>query len=332
MLRILRTIAFPISLIYALVVLFRNAMYDKGWFRSNQFTTPTICIGNLSVGGTGKTPMIEYLIKLLTGHQVAVLSRGYKRKSKGFLLANEDSKMQELGDEPFQIFKKFPNISVAVDANRTHGIQKLEELVKPKVVLLDDAFQHRKVKPTFSIVLTAYGKLYCDDWYLPTGDLRDSKKEARRAELIIVTKCPEDLSIEQKKMITDQLNPKAHQKVLFCHFAYAPYFTRPNGEHLNWEQISGKKTAVVTGIAFPAPFIDHLKSKNLQFEHLDFGDHHFFTEKEIENLKNFEYVLTTEKDYVRLQGKLSNLYYLEVEHEFSENDRSILQEEILSIV
>lgn len=276
--------------------------------------------------------MIEYLIRLLDGYKVAVLSRGYKRKSKGFLLANEGSEMSEIGDEPFQIFTKFPGIYVAVDGDRTNGIHKLEEIVKPDVILLDDAFQHRKVKPTFSILLTAYGKLYCDDWYLPTGDLRDSKKEARRANLIIVTKCPKELSGEEKKMLVGKLRPKVNQKVLFCHFEYAQYFKNFDGEQLGWERVSGPKTAVVTGIAFPDPFIEHLKSKNLKFEHFDFGDHHFFTEKEIEKLSAFDFILTTEKDFVRLQGKLSNLYYLEVEHQFSTNDRRILKEEVLGIV
>ena len=185
MLQLLRKIAFPISLIYALVVHVRNFLFDTGVFSSKSYRIPTICVGNLSVGGTGKTPMTEYVLRILAERNTAVLSRGYKRKSDGFYLANAKSTVLELGDEPYQIHRKFPEVAVAVDADRRNGIEKLEKLVNPEVIVLDDAFQHRKVKPTFSILLTTYQNLYVDDWYLPTGSLRDAKKEAKRADLII---------------------------------------------------------------------------------------------------------------------------------------------------
>jgi len=177
--QLLRKIAFPISLIYALVVYTRNFLFDIGFLKGKSFKTPTVCVGNLSVGGTGKTPMVEYLIRMLQdSFEVAVLSRGYRRKSRGFVLATEDSKVEDLGDEPFQIKSKFPKIAVAVDADRCNGIKELEDSEHPDIILLDDAFQHRRVKPTFSILLTAFDYLYPNDWYLPTGNLRDSKKEA----------------------------------------------------------------------------------------------------------------------------------------------------------
>ncbi|MGB5498951.1 MAG: tetraacyldisaccharide 4'-kinase, partial [Maribacter sp.] len=172
--QLLRKIAFPISLIYALVVHIRNFLFDVGIFKSNSFHTPTICVGNLSVGGTGKTPMIEYLAEILKErNKVAILSRGYRRKTKGFVLATSDSKVEEIGDEPFQLYSKLSDITVAVDADRCNGIKKLQNIIAPDIILLDDAFQHRKVKPGLSILLTAYDNLYMNDWYLPTGDLRD---------------------------------------------------------------------------------------------------------------------------------------------------------------
>ncbi|TAI48165.1 tetraacyldisaccharide 4'-kinase [Flagellimonas allohymeniacidonis] len=330
--RILRIIAFPISLIYAIAVIARNFLYDIRFFKSKSFDTPIVCVGNLSVGGTGKTPMIEYLVRLLEGYKVAILSRGYKRKSKGFLMADKNSNAQDLGDEPFQMYNKFPEITLAVDANRINGIKNLEKLVQPQLVLLDDAFQHRKVQPTLSILLTTFGKLYKDDWYLPTGDLRDSKREAKRANLIVVTKCPDDLSEENKERITKKLSPRPNQKVLFSHFSYAPSLKSGSGKTLDWNQLLEKKVAVVTGIANPEPFIAHLKSKDFQFQHLEYGDHHDFSTRELERLKAFDMVVTTEKDYVRMKGKLQNLYYLEVEHEFSKSDESVLREELWNLL
>ena len=218
---LLRKILFPFSLGYALVVKARNYFYDIGIKKSTFFDTKTICVGNLSVGGTGKTPMIEYLIEQLKiDYRVAVLSRGYKRKSSGFLLATPKSSVENLGDEPFQIYTKFPEITVAVDADRRNGISILEEHIKPDVILLDDAFQHRKVKAGFNILLTAYGKLYCDDWYLPTGNLRDSRSEVRRADLIIVTKCPTEISETDKEGIRNNLKINTNQSVLFSSLSY----------------------------------------------------------------------------------------------------------------
>lgn len=330
MLQLLRILAFPFSLLYGLVVYLRNRLYDMGFFKSASYKTPIISVGNLSVGGTGKTPMIEYLIRLLPNHKIAVLSRGYKRKSNGFLLADVKSSVGDLGDEPFQIQKKFPEISMAVDANRMNGIQQLESLVRPDIVLLDDAFQHRRVKPKFSILLTAYGKLYVNDWYLPTGNLRDHKGESKRADLIIVTKCPVEISEKEKIRITEKLKPGPYQKVLFCSLAYNNEVKSFSGETLELAALKGKRLAVVTGIASPKPLIAYLESQGLQFEHFEYGDHHYFTDPEIQKFSGFEVILTTEKDYVRLDGKVNNLYYIEVAHHFSEKDHETLREHIIS--
>ncbi|UII76671.1 tetraacyldisaccharide 4'-kinase [Flagellimonas sp. HMM57] len=331
MLQLLRKIAFPFSLIYAIVVHVRNFLFDKGVFTSISYETPTLCIGNLSVGGTGKTPMIEYLVRLLHEHRVAVLSRGYKRKSKGFLLAGSQSSVEDLGDEPFQLHKKFSKVTVAVDADRRNGISKLEELVSPDIILLDDAFQHRRVKPRSSILLTAYTNLFVDDWYLPTGDLRDSKREAKRANIIVVTKCPKALSIGEKQMISEKLKQSSHQKILFSSLKYGANLSSCNGS-LEFSELEGKNIALVTGIASPMPLVNHLKQIGIQFKHFDYADHHYFTKQEIEKLKGFDIVLTTEKDYVRLDGQLPKLFYLEVAHHFNENDHLVLEQVVNGLV
>lgn len=331
MLQLLRKIAFPFSFIYALVVYTRNLLYNIGFFKSIAYKTPTICVGNLSVGGTGKTPMIEYLIRLIDDKKVAVLSRGYKRKSKGFLLAEKKCSVEDLGDEPFQLFKKFPQTVIAVDADRRNGITMLQSMVKPEVILLDDAFQHRKVKPSFSILLTAYDNLFFNDWYLPTGNLRDSKLESRRADIIVVTKCPESLLEDRKISISKKLKPSTNQKVLFCSLKYANSFKNKNGS-IEISELNGKKIALVTGIASPQPLVSHLLNLGIEFKHFEFNDHHYFSDQEISQFKGYDAVLTTEKDFVRLEGKVENLYYLEVAHHFSEEDHNILEQAVLGLI
>ncbi|MEZ4811789.1 MAG: tetraacyldisaccharide 4'-kinase [Allomuricauda sp.] len=330
--RFLRKIAFPFSPVYALVVHIRNFLYDVGFFKSVSFTTPTLCVGNLSVGGTGKTPMVEYLIRLLEGHKIAVLSRGYKRKSTGFLLAGPESTVNDLGDEPYQLFRKFPKISLAVDADRRNGIARLEALVKPDIILLDDAFQHRRVKPSFSILLTAYGNLFVDDWYLPSGTLRDSKKEADRANMVIVTKCPESISDAERTSITRKLRLKSHQSILFSKLRYSDSIQGEGGTIMELSQLKGKEVALVTGIASPRPLLDYLKSKEIESKHFEFGDHHNFTEKEIQSFSHFQIILTTEKDYVRLAGRTKSLYYLEVAHGFDAKDKKMLESAVNGLV
>ena len=216
----LRKILFPLAFLYWLITFIRNWLYDKGIFKSSSFNIPIIAVGNLSVGGTGKTPQIEYLIRLLSdNYKVAVLSRGYKRTTEGFILADENASASSIGDEPFQFYSKFPNIQVAVDANRKSGIENLLQLPnKPDVVLLDDAFQHRKVKAGFYILLTAYDDLFCDDYILPFGNLREPSSGKKRADMIIVTKCPKDLSELAQQKIKEKL--KVKQQVFFTTIQY----------------------------------------------------------------------------------------------------------------
>ncbi len=332
MLRLLRILAFPFSIVYGLIVFVRNLLFDMGVFRSETFRTPLICVGNLSVGGTGKTPMIEYLVRLLAENHIAVLSRGYKRKSNGFLLAGPEHDAKDLGDEPFQMYRKFPNLIVAVDADRRNGIAKLEEMVKPSLILLDDAFQHRKVKPQFSILLTTFDELYVDDWYLPTGNLRDSKGQSKRADLIVVTKGPKDMPLQLRKKIIGKLSPKSHQHVLFAYLNYANTVKSMGSAQYSLEQLMNRNIALVTGIANPKPLLQFLKSKEIAFRHFQYGDHHDFSEKEIVSFQNFDLVLTTEKDYVRLMGKVENLFYLEVEHVFNAEDNKIIENRVKALI
>ena len=313
---ILRKILFPLSLVFGMVVYLRNRLYDWGVLSSKSYNTPIICVGNLNVGGTGKTPMVELLISLLqTDYKVAVLSRGYKRKSKGFILANANSTAEQLGDEPFQIHSKFAQVTVAVDADRQNGIAVLEKEVKPDVILLDDAFQHRKVKPGLSILLTAFDSLYADDWYLPTGNLRDSKGAAQRADILVVTKSPSNLSEAQQLRIKHKLKVKPNQRVLFSYLEYDNVL-RGSGPFKTIDDLKHIKITLVTGIANPKPLVDFLEKNEILLEHLSYKDHHFFTAKELEFLNEKTNVLTTEKDYMRLENKVQGCNYIAIKHAF----------------
>ena len=313
---LLRKIACPVVPIYYLATSIRNKLYDLGLKTSTAFDFPVICVGNLSVGGTGKTPMIEYLIRLFKdNYQVATLSRGYGRKTKGFLLANEQANAEGIGDEPFQFYHKFKgNIQVAVDANRVNGIEQLRLLPEePELILLDDAFQHRKVKAGFTVLLTTYGNLYTKDFVLPTGNLREPKVGANRADIIVVTKCPKPLSIDEKEAILKQINPKDYQHVFFSHIEYSD-------EVISFEKRVKLDTlqdfTLVTGIANALPLVDFLKSKGHRFEHLNFKDHHDFSNQDIERLKEKSTIVTTEKDFVKLKKfdvLKDKLYYLPIE-------------------
>lgn len=315
--KILRYILFPIVPIYFLVTWLRNKLYDFGIFKSIEFDVPTICVGNLTVGGTGKTPMIEYLIRLLKNdHKVATLSRGYKRSTKGFIIADEHSTASTVGDEPFQFYKKFQNVIVSVDSDRRNGIRQLMALKNPpSVILLDDAFQHRKVKSKLNILLTPYDDLYTNDIVLPTGNLREPISGAKRTQAIVVTKCPTSISENEKVKILNSLYPEPEQQVFFSWIYYADSIKNEKGS-LDMEFLSNKNITLVTGIANPKPLLKYLESKDLRFEHLKFGDHHEFSLKEIEELKTKEYILTTEKDFMRLSPYFkgsNNIFYLPIE-------------------
>ena len=297
--KILRYILLPIVPVYYFVTWLRNKLYDLGIKKSVSYSFPVICVGNLSVGGTGKTPMIEYLIHLLKDDfKVATLSRGYKRKSEGFQLANEASSAETIGDEPFQFYSKFKNdILVAVDSDRRNGIKNLET-ERPDVILLDDAYQHRKVKLGFNILLTTYANPYFNDIVLPTGNLREPRNGAKRANIIVVTKCPKTLSENEKRAILKRIAPEKQQHVFFSSITYSDSLFSVN----KTETIDSLQAfTLVTGIANATPLVDFLKGKNLTFEHLNFKDHHNFTKQDISALEKKELLVTTEKDFMRLK-------------------------------
>ncbi|WP_343695506.1 tetraacyldisaccharide 4'-kinase [Flavobacterium sp.] len=317
---LLRKILFPFAILYGFITSIRNFLFDKGILKSKSFDIPVIAVGNLSVGGTGKTPQIEYLIRLLSNkYIVATLSRGYKRKSDGFVLADETSNAEILGDEPFQFYQKFPNVKVAVDANRTNGItQLLLQKVKPQVVLLDDAYQHRKVKAGFYILLTSYGDLYADDFMLPTGNLRESRSGASRANIVVVTKCPKNLSEEKQAEIRLKLKLNCWQQIFFTFIDYDTVIYGKE-EKISVDQIKSESKILLAGIAKPKPFFDYLKNEN--DDCLTFPDHHHFSEADLESIQNKangKKIITTEKDYVRLKDSklVSQLYYLPIKSTF----------------
>lgn len=320
----LRKLLYPFSVIYDGVTLVRNRLYDYGILESTSYEIPIICVGNLNVGGTGKSPMIEYIISVLKNeYRVAVLSRGYKRETKGFLIVEKHHTVSEAGDEPLQFKLKFSEIIVAVDADRRRGIRKLES--QADVILLDDAFQHRKVKPFFTVLLTTYSNLYISDLLLPAGNLRESKRGAKRADVIVVTKCPENLSYSEQQKIQYELRPSVSQHVYFSSIAYATVI-QGRSEVKHFEYLADKEFTLITGIANPDPLVAYLKQLKLKFKHLRFSDHHNFTEKEIENLDKNKIILTTEKDFMRLKNNIqqAELFYLPISTSFLNKEEGFI--------
>lgn len=328
--KFLRKILYPFSLLYGLITSIRNYLYSKHIITSTQFKTPIIVVGNLSVGGTGKTPQIEYLIRLLQNdYKIAVLSRGYKRKSSGFIIADENATAEIIGDEPFQYYLKFPKVIVCVDADRTNAIQQLEALENlPDIILLDDAFQHRRVNAGFNILLTAYDNLYVDDSMLPTGNLRENKFGAKRAHVIIVTKCPYDISEVEQFEITKKLNLTEKQSVFFTTIEYDNELKGVSNSNLT--ELNNTEILLVTGIANPTPLVEYLTNQKIKFKHLKYPDHYQFKEKDIAEINsefkslksNNKIVLTTEKDYVRIFADLQNLQFISIKTKFVKNKTS----------
>lgn len=308
LLRPIRILLFPVSLLYALVVKIRNWCFDKKLLSSTAFNLPIICVGNLAVGGTGKSPMVELLIRTLRSRfEIAVLSRGYKRKTRGYALANESTTALDIGDEPMQFHQKFPDIAVAVGEERIVAIpQLLHDRPDTKAIILDDAFQHRSVRAGMNILLTDYSNLFTRDWWLPSGDLRDAPSSYRRADIIIVTKCPEDLSEEERRAIVLEIGPRSHQRVFFTSICYGePYhITRRTTITIN-DQV---EVLLVTGIANPAPLKRWLDEHSRTYYELEYGDHHIFSIDDLNTVtRRFDgltagnkIILTTEKDAVRL--------------------------------
>ena len=305
----------PLSWLYGLGVGFRNMLFEMGILKSRSYKVPVISVGNITVGGTGKTPHVEYLIGLMKDKaKVAVLSRGYKRKSRGFVLAGQDTTMREIGDEPFQMKQKFPDITVAVDKKRTRGIEKLtsgSDGDSIDVVLLDDAFQHRYVKPGINILLVDYHRLIIYDELLPSGRLREPVKSKDRADIVIVTKCPTDLKPMEFRVITKAMNLYPYQQLYFSTHEYGELMPiGASGEQASpkkLEDLSGKNVFLLTGIASPEQMQLDLQAYTDKIQPLTFPDHHNFSRKDIErineafaSLPSPKLIITTEKDATRL--------------------------------
>ncbi|HEX8461528.1 MAG TPA: tetraacyldisaccharide 4'-kinase [Segetibacter sp.] len=324
-----RILLFPFSLIYGFIIIVRNFLFDKNIIRSVSFDLPIIAVGNLSVGGTGKSPMVEYLINLLrTKQNVATLSRGYKRKTKGYVLAHTETTALEIGDEPMQFHTKFPEIAVAVGEERIVAIPHLlQDRPETNTIILDDAFQHRSVKAGFNILLTESSYLFTRDFFLPTGNLRDQKSSYKRADVIVVTKCPFEMTAEEKIRITKEIKPSARQKVFFTTIQYnAPYHIITRSERAITHE---DEILIVCAIANPKPLKSYLVQYSKSCYELSFSDHHIFSEDDVKEIeKRFEdieaaqkIIITTEKDAVKLlkfKDKLAGLplYVLPVQHQF----------------
>ena len=334
---------YPLSLLYGLITDARNFLFDNGVLKSEEFKIPVICVGNITSGGTGKTPHIEYLIELLRkDFNVALLSRGYKRKSCGFRIAGPSSGVRDIGDEPMQIYRKFPDITVAVDTKRVRGIQNiLKEKPDTSVILLDDGFQHRKVTPGFSILLTEFDRLMIRDSLLPYGNLRESISNTRRADIILVTKSPENISPINRRIISKEIDKAPYQNLYFTSLTYdapKPLFEKVAEELFDFNGKVQEETGIVlvTGIANPRQIAGYLKRNVSEIVHLQFPDHHNFKQADIEKIHNafialkssVKYVITTEKDAARLreftniaEPVRSSFYYIPVRVIFLNNDK-----------
>ena len=340
-----RILLFPFSLLYWLGIAVRNYLYDRQILKSSSFGLPLIGVGNLAVGGTGKSPMVEYLVCLLrTQYKVATLSRGYKRKTKGYALAGENSTALEIGDEPMQFHLKFPDIPVAVGEERLVAIPHLlQDRPDTELIILDDAFQHRAVQAGLNILLTEYNNLFTRDFYLPTGDLRDLKSGYKRADLIVVTKCREDLAEQERQKIVAEIDPLPVQKIFFTSIAYGhPYHFVNKKER---ELTADTELLLVTGIANPRPLKQLLEEKHNGYVMLQYPDHHIFTiddwreigHKFNEIKADKKIILTTEKDAVRLEKFKQEaeglpLYVIPVRHRFLFEEGAVFDNTILQFI
>ncbi len=324
-----RILLLPFALLFGLIVVVRNWLYDKNILKSSSFGLPLICVGNLSTGGTGKSPMVEFLVRHLKGrYNAAILSRGYKRKTRGYALANETTTAIEIGDEPMQFYKKFPDVPIAIGEARLEAIpQLLHDRPGTELVILDDAFQHRAVKAGLNILLTDYGNLFTRDFFLPTGDLRDARSSYTRAHLIVVTKCPAILSEREKESLVAEIAPRPGQQVFFATISYGKPYHITSRSLLSIDEAA--EVLLVTGIANPKPLKQFLEEKIHAYYMMQYNDHHIFSIDDWRDIKNrFEQmgaakklVLTTEKDAMRLlkfSAEIDGMpfYVIPIEHKF----------------
>lgn len=341
---LLRILLLPVSFLYGALMAFRNKLYDWEVLKSYSYKIPIISIGNLSVGGTGKSPHIEFLIsKLKEKCKIATISRGYGRKTKGFLVASEKSSVQEIGDEPFQFKRKFPQVEVLVDEKRNRAIRKIiREKPALDLILLDDAFQHRSVKPGINIILTDYSHLFIDDYVLPSGRLREFRYGAERADIIVVTKSPSVLSPIEIRRIREKLKPQPYQQIYFSYINYLdPKPMNDLAEELSKTHLEIGKFGVllVTAIANPIPINFYLKRYVKELRELKFRDHHFFEDKDYNKIKDKldtflghkKMVIVTEKDSTRFDvEKLKDfpVFYLPINIVFHDDGENEFMERI----
>ncbi len=341
-----RVLLLPFALLYGVIVYVRNWLYNKQYLKSVQFNIPIICVGNLSLGGTGKSPMVEYLLSLLSDeYKIATLSRGYKRRTKGYALAGVNTTALEIGDEPMQFHIKYPSVSVAVGERRIEAIpQLIQDVPDLAAVILDDAFQHPEIAAGLNILLTDYSNLYCDDVFFPTGDLRDERRSAKRAHIIVVTKCPENLAETERDEIIEKLFPDQNQAVFFTSIAYdTPYHIYdPNKQ---WDLSLKDEVLLVCGIANPLPLKEYLHEQTHTYYQISYSDHHIFSIEDLNDIKNkFEQItanskiiLTTEKDAVRLVKYTEELntiplYVLPIKPQFLFNSKEAFNQLVIHYV
>lgn len=352
---ILKSLLIPFSLLYGLIVFIRNLLFDFNILSITEFKIPIISVGNITVGGTGKTPHIEYLITLLKDdYKIATLSRGYKRKSKGYILADKDSTANQLGDEPMQIKRKFPDILVSVDKKRVNGVKNLlksEHGNTLSAVLLDDAFQHRSIKAGLSILLIDYNRPITRDFIMPYGRLRESSQEKDRANIIIVSKSPENMTPIDRRLIVKELDLLPYQSLYFTYLQYGNLQAVFENEAINvineeWEK-DNFSILLVTGIANPKPLREYLETFSDLVEEVKFPDHYSFVPKDLELIKSrFEklegdnkIIITTEKDATRFfdmnitQDVIKErLFFIPLHIKFMNDDKSMFDNQILNYV
>lgn len=327
----------PLALIYGIAVYFRNRLYDLGFIKAYSPQKHTICVGNLSVGGSGKTPHVDYLIRLLKNeYKVATLSRGYKRKTTGFIIADDKSTSADIGDEPLLYKTNHPDITVSVEGNRVKAVKKLTALEgSPDVILLDDAFQHRPIKCGLNILISEFDNLYFNDFLLPYGRLREGKGGAHRADIIIISKTPEKTTPVEIRNVVKDVKALPHQHVFFSYLKYGELYSISNAEEKisTLNDLFRYRLVVFTGIANAEPMITYLKEYSAGVSHLPFGDHHDFTETDINNIQKYyegfeggnKLLVTTEKDLMRLKqpgiwaiAERMNIFVLPVEVTFKD--------------
>ena len=345
MIKYIRPLLFPFAILYGIIVIIRNKCYDFGIFKSRQFDLPVICVGNLAVGGSGKTPVTEYLVRLLSDYKIAILSRGYGRETKGFILADTAATAKSIGDEPLQYHQKFPHVTVAVCEDRVTGIERLQ--TDHDLIILDDAFQHRKVKPGYSILLFEFDKIRSMQWLLPSGDLREPFTGYKRAQQILITKSPLEVDEQTKQEINGKFSTFDAEQIAYASIQYNSLQTVYASAPIKTTVNTAATVFLLTGIANTKPLLQHLQSQYKRVIQHSYPDHHKFSTAEIKSLVQAfnscpdteKLIITTEKDAQRLldasiKDLLLNLpvFFLPIMVDIHAADRLKFNQDILTYV